>query len=56
MCWKVGSDFAKRNEQALGFVDTEARENEEIVFGKEVLKSSKWKTGNAWSEGDPQHC
>lgn len=39
MCWKVGSDFAKRNEQALGFADTEARENEEIVFGKGVWKS-----------------
>lgn len=39
MCWKVGSDFAKRNEQALRYAHTEAREKEEIVFGKGVLKN-----------------
>lgn len=39
MCWKIGSDFAKRNEQALGFADTENRENEDNLFDKGILKS-----------------
>lgn len=55
MCWKVDSDFVKGNEQAVGFADTEARDNEEIMFGKGVLKSRKWKRGNAWSRGGPQY-
>lgn len=47
MCWKVDSDFAKGNEQALAFAATEARDNEEIIFVKGILKSRKWKRGNA---------
>lgn len=54
MCWKVDSDFAKGNEQALRFAATEARENEEIIFVKGALKSRKWKRGNAWSREGPQ--
>lgn len=60
MCWKVDTDFAKGNEQDLGFAATEARDNEEIMFVKGVLKSRKWERGNAWSTGalditSPEH-